>query len=331
MFADNSAMTSDREPPHFQPASLHPPLQIFRGNMLFPAFKKANHFAERMGPGVRTFSAVGMVLLVGLISHFTGPGYALSVFFMFPIVFSSWYDGRRAGLGLSIFSTLVWLGTDFLRIEQFSYIYVPIINETFRLIIFIFVSVLVAEFRKSLEIQKKIARTDSLTGMSNRLAFFETAALEIKRAQRFAYPLSFIYLDIDNFKTVNDTCGHDAGDRLLKMVAKIILHNVRKIDLAVRFGGDEMGILLVETDTDGALFLAKKLQRKLSAEMTRQGWPVTFSMGVGTFQQIIIPVGDMIQIVDKLMYFAKKSGKNKIIHQVFASGENPEDRIMTSE
>jgi len=92
-----------------------------------------------------------------------------------------------------------------------------------------------------------------------------------------------------------------------------------------------MGILLVETDTDGAFFLAQKLQRILTAKMSRQGWPVTFSMGVGTFQQIIIPVGDMVQIVDKLMYYAKKSGKNKIIHQVFASGEDPEDRIITSE
>ena len=293
--------------------------------------KKISLFADRMTPGVRTFCAVSMVLIVGVISYFTGTGYALSVFFMFPIVFCSWYDGRRAGIGLSIFSTLVWLTTDFLLIEQFSYIYVPIINETLRLIVFIFVSVLVAEFRSALEIQKKIARTDPLTGMSNRLAFFEIADLEIKRAQRFAYPLSFIYLDIDNFKTVNDTFGHDAGDRLLQTVAKIILRNVRKIDLAVRFGGDEMGMLLVETDADGALILTKKLQQKLTAEMHRQGWPVTFSMGVGTFQQIIIPVGDMIQIVDKLMYFAKKSGKNKIIHQVFASGENPEDRIMTSE
>ncbi len=282
-----------------------------------------------MDPGVRTFSAIGMVLLVGMISYFTGTRYALSVFFMFPIVFCSWYNGRRAGIGLSIVSTLVWLGKDFLLIEQFSRIHVPIINETFRLIVFLFVSILVTKLRNALEIQKKIARTDSLTGMSNRLAFFETAALEIKRAQRFAYPLSFIYLDIDDFKTVNDTFGHDAGDRLLQMAAKIILKNIRKIDLAVRFGGEEIGILLVETDTEGALFLTKKLQQKLTTEMNRQGWPVTFSMGVGTFQQIFIPVGDMVQIVDKLMYYAKKSGKNKIVHQVFASGENPKDRIAS--
>jgi len=165
-----------------------------------------------------------------------------------------------------------------------------------------------------------------MTGLWNRLAFFEMAALEIKRARRFNTPLSFIYTDIDNFKSVNDTSGHDTGDRLLRVAAETILNNIRKIDIGVRFGGDEMGILLVETDAGGARSLAEKLKEKLTGEMRRQGWPVTFSMGVGTFQQAAVSVEDMVQIVDKLMYFAKRSGKNRIIHQIFTGEKNPEGR-----
>jgi len=194
------------------------------------------------------------------------------------------------------------------------------------LIVFLFAAALVAEFKQALDAQKKIARTDSMTGLWNRLAFFEMAALEIKRARRFNTPLSFIYTDIDNFKSVNDTSGHDTGDRLLRVAAETILNNIRKIDIGVRFGGDEMGILLVETDAGGARSLAEKLKEKLTGEMRRQGWPVTFSMGVGTFQQAAVSVEDMVQIVDKLMYFAKRSGKNRIIHQIFTGEKNPEGR-----
>lgn len=294
--------------------------------MRFPTLRKIERLTDRAGTNVRISGAVAVVLMVGLVRYLTGTEYALSVFFLFPIVFSAWYDGRRIGFGMAVFCTLVWLGADLLLTGHASNIYVPFINETFRLIVFMFAAALVAGFKKALEAQKKIARTDPLTGMWNRLAFFEMAGLEIRRAQRFAAPLSFIYLDIDNFKVVNDTCGHDAGDRLLQAVAKTILDNIRRIDIAVRFGGDEMGILLAETDISGGLSLAKKLQRKLNEEMHRWGWPVTFSMGVGTFRQAAIAVGDMVQIVDKLMYFAKKSGKNKIIHQVFAGQKIHESR-----
>lgn len=288
--------------------------------------KKIDRLTNNLGTGVRISWAVAMVLMVGVGRYTTGTEYALSVFFLFPIVFSAWYDGRRVGLWMAAFCTLVWLAADLLLLQQASNMHVPFINETFRLIVFMFAAALVAGFRNALEDQKKIARTDPLTGMWNRLAFFEMAELEIKRARRFDAPLSFIYLDIDNFKIVNDTSGHDAGDRLLQVVAKTILNNIRKIDIAVRFGGDEMGILLAETDIAGALSLAKKLQRKLTGEMHRWGWPVTFSMGVGTFRQVAIAADDMVQIVDKLMYFAKKSGKNKILHQVFAGQKIHESR-----
>ena len=140
--------------------------------MHFLTFKKINRAADRMGAGKRLFSAAAVILLVGLVRCMTGTEYALSVFFLFPIVFSAWYDGLRPGLGMAVFSTLIWLGADLIQVGRFSDIRVPFINETFRLIMFLFAAALVAEFKQALDAQKKIARTDSMTGLWNRLAFF---------------------------------------------------------------------------------------------------------------------------------------------------------------
>lgn len=276
-----------------------------------------------MEPAYRTIGATAVILAVGLVNAAAGKEYAVSVFFLFPIAAIAWYDGMRTGIILSGFSAAIWLAADLMHIERFSDAHIPFFNETFRLIVFIFAAVIVARLKKALEVQRDIARTDPLTGMRNRLAFFESAGRELQRARRFRKPLSFIYLDIDKFKAINDTHGHKTGDRLLQQVANTIRENIRAVDMAVRFGGDEMGILLVETDADGARFLAEKLQDKLMAEMNRHAWPVTFSMGLGTFRQTAVSVEDMIQLVDKIMYLAKKSGKNRIVQRIFAAGSIP--------
>jgi diguanylate cyclase (GGDEF)-like protein len=262
------------------------------------------------------FAASGVILLLGFIHFTTGTEYALSLFFLFPIVFSTWYVGIKSGVGMAFFGTITWLVADLLLRGKYSDVNVPFINESFRLIVFLFAAGLVHVLKNALEDQKQIARTDVLTGMSNRMSFFEVAEREMSRARRFNYPLSIIYMDIDNFKFVNDTSGHRSGDRLLQTVADTIQANIRSIDVAARLGGDEMGILLAENDVSGAKALAEKLQKKLAAQMLRHRWPVTFSMGVATFPNIGISVGDMLNVADNLMYIAKKGGKNKIVHQV---------------
>lgn len=298
----------------------------------FPNMEKQFTYLDRMirqlGRMTLLSVVVGFIVLLGLIRCITGAEYALSVFFMFPIFFATWYAGLASGICMSVLSTISWLSADLFLLGEFSDAYVPFINETFRLIVFLFVNVLVWKFKKTLEIQWKIARTDSLTGMPNRLAFFEAAELEISRARRFDYPLSVIYLDVDNFKFVNDTFGHESGDHLLQVVADTILKNIRKIDIATRFGGDEMGVLLAKTDAGGARALSEKLKSALTAQMDLHGWPVTFSIGVGTFENVLICPRDMIHVADKLMYCAKKNGKNRVAHQTFIG--NPDEKTANN-
>jgi len=124
------------------------------------------------------------------------------------------------------------------------------------------------------------------------------------------------YMDIDNFKGVNDRFGHQTGNNLLRLVAHRIKANVREVDTVARLGGDEFAILLTETGSESAQAVFRKLQKDLLEAMQENKWPVTFSMGAVTFMRPPIDVEEMIKKADELMYMAKKSGKNTIKHEV---------------
>jgi diguanylate cyclase (GGDEF)-like protein/PAS domain S-box-containing protein len=164
-----------------------------------------------------------------------------------------------------------------------------------------------------LEAEKKLARCDALTGLANRRAFYERAEQERKRAARYRRPISLAYVDLDNFKQVNDTHGHEAGDQLLINVAKV-LGTLRSDDMAARLGGDEFAVLLPEAGDAAAAFVIHKLQRMLTAAMHEKNLPVTFSIGLVTFDPVPENTEQMVQKADDLMYEVKKHGKNAIRH-----------------
>lgn len=164
----------------------------------------------------------------------------------------------------------------------------------------------------ALEAERKLARIDSLTGLANRRAFYEGAELERKRSLRRSRPLSIAYLDLDNFKQINDRNGHEMGDELLACVGGIMRANLRAEDLVARLGGDEFAVLLPESDYQAASLAVAKLHRILSAEMQKRCWPVGVSLGMVTFESIPENVEDMVHAADELMYTVKRDGKNRI-------------------
>jgi len=133
---------------------------------------------------------------------------------------------------------------------------------------------------------------------------------------KYRQPFSVVYIDIDNFKNINDNLGHNVGDRLLCSVAKMIKQNIRVIDILARLGGDEFGIFLSETGAEAAGLVASKLKNKLFCLMQGNGWSVTFSMGVVTFEIFPDSVDEMIKAADSQMYAAKKKGKNRIHYKI---------------
>lgn len=169
---------------------------------------------------------------------------------------------------------------------------------------------------------KEMALTDAVSGLFNRHAFEESLISEVERSKRSDTPLSLIIFDIDSFKSYNDTWGHPAGDTRLKATADLIKKNLRKYDLAARYGGDEFAIILPNTDEEGAYLFAKRLlsaaqsstPEKMQVGKSSSGY--TLSIGVATFPKDGSTHSSLLVAADHAELMAKQLGKN----QIFVAG-----------
>ena len=158
---------------------------------------------------------------------------------------------------------------------------------------------------------ERLANTDRLTGQWNRLKFEEVAHNEIKRAERYGFPLSLIFLDIDRFKWINDQYGHAVGDGVLSAVAHLIKAHLRDSDSLCRWGGEEFTILMPHTTLEQAMTMAEKLRLLLAAEPLAGPIGVTASFGVAQWQPGQSLRG-LVQYADQLLYRAKALGRNRV-------------------
>lgn len=168
---------------------------------------------------------------------------------------------------------------------------------------------------KVLEETKKHSRSDGLTGLFNRRFFDEALEGEMNRAQRYSGGFSLIFFDLDNFKSFNDTYGHQAGDLTLQEVAKILILEKRTEDLACRYGGEELVLILPETQKINALVIAERIRQtveEMKLEFDGQSFSVTLSGGVASYPADAKDVKSLIHTADVALYQAKESGRNRI-------------------
>ncbi len=160
------------------------------------------------------------------------------------------------------------------------------------------------------------ATRDPLTGAANRGHFVEMANLEIERARRFAEPLSLAMLDIDHFKRVNDTYGHEVGDRVITALAKTCAAQVRKIDLVGRLGGEEFAVLLPRANKEPATEMLQRLRRVLSEQRIAIGGGreigFTVSMGLASLRPTTHDLAELLRNADAALYKAKREGRNRL-------------------
>jgi diguanylate cyclase (GGDEF)-like protein len=259
------------------------------------------------------------ILLAGIVHYLTGPQYEFHLVFLIPVITVCWFVSFKAGCLTTLLSAAVWLAADWLAAPGSTEVRVLLVNEVVRLSVFSLVVVVVDRLRNTFERESALARVDALTQLPNRRNFYELGDAEIERARRYKHPLTMISLDLDNFKSVNDRDGHDAGDRVLHTVAETPRKNIRSMDVAARIGGDEFMILLPETGGEAVGEIAAKLQQKLTYAMQKEGWPVTGSFGVATFITPPKCMDELIKRADLLLYCAKQKGKNMICHEVIPS------------
>jgi diguanylate cyclase (GGDEF)-like protein len=173
---------------------------------------------------------------------------------------------------------------------------------------------MLSELRKLLEKERRLARSDPLTGALNSRAFYETAANRLEHCQRKERPLSLAYIDLDNFKYINDHLGHLQGDEVLRSVAETLHSTMRSTDIIARLGGDEFSVLLPNTHSDAAQQAVERARLALGQRMQQNHWPVTFSIGLASCDYIRsdLELEHFVRCADDAMYIAKQKGKNTV-------------------
>ena len=155
--------------------------------------------------------------------------------------------------------------------------------------------------------------TDYLTGIHNRRYFFERAQQEFQRARRYEGSFSMLVIDADRFKNVNDRYGHAAGDKALKVTASVVSGSMRTSDTCARLGGEEFGVLLLETDLDKAKDTAERIRSQMewtSISFDGQQFNITLSLGVAVMESGDLSVTDVLHRADQALYRAKEKGRN---------------------
>jgi diguanylate cyclase (GGDEF)-like protein len=177
------------------------------------------------------------------------------------------------------------------------------------------VSLRTIELQESNAKLSHLASTDALTGITNRRIFLEQAQLQMDISVRQSTSLCLLVLDIDHFKTINDTYGHSAGDKVLCHFTSLILANLRKTDIFGRVGGEEFGLLLIDTDLDAAANLAEKLRKKVfETRVDYEGKEIIFSVSIGVSRrrEETRSVTEFFVSSDDMLYRAKKNGRNRV-------------------
>ncbi len=196
-----------------------------------------------------------------------------------------------------------------------------VVSSILLIIIFYLISRLAQRLSKAYSIIEKMSITDELTQVYNRRHFHTRLDEEIQRYQRYRQHFGLLLLDIDQFKKVNDEHGHQIGDDVLIGVASILKTNVRRIDIVSRYGGEELVIILPETNKNGAYTVAEKL-RKMIENYTFElpdgnKLTVTASFGVSSTDMLSDSAGDksqqIIKLADDALYIAKKDGRNRVV------------------
>ncbi len=264
--------------------------------------------------------AIGVVILVGIADFLTGARFSMLLFYLAPVVLVSWFGGIGPGAALSASSAVAWLLSRSL-VEGSLPDVMSYWNSFEKFGIFLVVAYVVSmqsALRRLLEREKELSRTDSLTGLMNRRAFNEQVEAEIVRARRYGRPFSLAYMDLDDFKEINDAYGHDAGDRVLRTVARTLDGSLRSTDFVARLGGDEFAILLPETGVEAAAGVMGKARERMEGIRGPGGSSVNASIGVFTCEKPPDSSDRLLTMADALMYSAKKKGKNRILQEVLS-------------
>ena len=267
---------------------------------------------ERKKPFFWGVIGVLLALLLGLLDYLSGNEIVFTLFYFIPIVLVTLAINQQAGVFLSFLSAILLLVAEIAAGQMYSHPVLYLFNTVIRTVFYSFVAFLVAALHRSQQEERLAARTDYTTGAVNSRYFNELLKMEIDRIRRYPHPFTVVFIDIDNFKLVNDLFGHQVGDFVLRAIAAELKLQLRKTDIVARVGGDEFALLLPSTVRAEAEIVLEKVHMNLSEVMKEGNWPVTFSMGAVTCVTPPYAAEQLINLADELMYAVKNSTKNDV-------------------
>lgn len=263
---------------------------------------------------------ISFIIFIGIFDYISGQEISFNLFYLLPIAMVTWFISRLVGVVGAIASTVSTIESDIILGKTiYSDMVIFYWNTGINFAFFLFVVIILGELKKILEHEKELSRTDTLTGVANRRYFFDISSKEVARANRDPEPITLAYIDLDNFKKVNDTMGHDIGDELLKTVSEYMADHLRAGDIVARLGGDEFALLLPNTGHPESEQILERLRTGLVSTMQKKKWPVTFSIGAAIFEIPPRNTDEMIKKADELMYSVKHTSKNMLKCEVIAS------------
>jgi len=268
---------------------------------------------------------VALLALVGLLNYVTGPWLSFALFYVSPVLLAAWWLGRGPALVAGVTAGIAWFAA-----EAWGHRGEPgrvlLWNSASRLGMLLVMAAMVVRIREDrrrlkdvnarlgelLTGAEKLARTDPLTGLPNRRAFLERLSDEVARARRANSQVCIAYLDVDNFKNLNDQKGHLEGDEFLRHIARAIKDTVRASDVAARLGGDEFAVLFTDAKRIAVEPLAHRLLARVTALGERYpGLDLGASVGMAWYAAPPDDPEELLHRADAAMYQAKTAGKHR--------------------
>ena len=265
--------------------------------------------------------SIGLVVAVGAAEIRSGFEPSLLSLYLIPVGLAAWAARPRTAYALAAAAATLPAPFSALAGEPVDGAVIWSVLSNFALLAILVL--LLTTLRRRLSDEAVFAATDSLTGLLNRGSFISRLDAELARAARYGGAFTLAYVDLDNFKTVNDLEGHDAGDELLRRVADALRSSTRQTDVLGRLGGDEFAAVLPEITGGATGSVLENLRKQLIRAMAKGGWPVTFSIGAVTFEAPVDTSREALRVADAAMYTVKRSGKDGIHHVVWDGAPAP--------
>lgn len=234
----------------------------------------------------------------------------LGMFYLVPVLVATWFEGALWG-GLCVMATVV-LRMSLEVAQAGTALSIAAVHQSTFVVVAGITMFGFRRMRRTQDELERMATHDHLTGTLNAGAFASRLADELRRLRRYPRPGALLYIDLDNFKSLNDAQGHQTGDLVLRLTADALRGAVREVDVVGRLGGDEFAVLMPETDGMVATAAARRLGDAVRAAFTAQPG-ITASVGVVSFGATTAGAEDLLRRADQAMYEAKRAGNDRVV------------------